>query len=93
MIRASANLHICNVGSKPTFRTRKREEVLDLTLINRNAENCISDWHVSDVPSFSNHMYIRFRVQSGTKRTKMTGTLDVLAGISMQTNLITGYMI
>ena len=52
---------ICNVGSKPTFRTRKRE-VLNLTLINRNAENCISDWHVSDVPSFSDHMYIRFRV-------------------------------
>ena len=57
MFCASANLHICNVGSKPTFRTRKREEVLDLTLINRNAENCISDWHVSDVPSFSDHMY------------------------------------
>ena len=71
MFCASANLHICNVGSKPTFRTRKREEVLDLTLINRNAENSISDWHVSDVPSFSDHMYIRFRVQSGTKRTKM----------------------
>ena len=29
------------------------------------------DWHVSDVPSFSDHMCIRFRVQSGTKRTKM----------------------
>ena len=71
MFCASANLHFCNVGSKPTFRTRKREEMLDLTLINRNAENCISDWHVSDVPSFSDHMYIRFRVQSGTKRTKM----------------------
>ena len=70
MFCAGANLHICNVGSKPTFRTRKKE-VLDLTLINRNAENCISDWHVSDVPSFSDHMYFRFRVQSGTKRTKM----------------------
>ena len=49
--------------------------MLDLTLINRNAENCISDWHVSDVPSFSDHMYIRFRVQSGTKRTKMIGNV------------------
>ena len=29
------------------------------------------NWHVSDVPSFSDHMYIRFRVLSGTKRTKM----------------------
>ena len=67
MYCASANLHICIVGNKPTFRTRKREEVLDLTLINQNAENCLSDWHVSDVPSFSDHMYIRLRVQSGTK--------------------------
>ena len=68
---ASANMHFCNVGNKLTFRTRKRKEVLDLTLINRNAENCISNWHVSDVPPFSHHMYIRFRVQSGTKRTRM----------------------
>ena len=71
MFCASENLHICNVGNKPTFKTRKRKEVLDLTLINRNAENCISDWHVSDVPSFSDHMYIRFRVQNDTKRTKL----------------------
>ena len=28
MYCASANLRICNVGNKPTFRTRKREEVL-----------------------------------------------------------------
>ena len=71
MYCASAKLHFCNVGSKPTFRTRKREEVLDLILTHRNAENRLSDWHVSDVSSFSDHMYIRFRVQSGTKRTKM----------------------
>ena len=45
--------------------------MLDLTVTNRNAENCISDWHVSDVPSFSDHMYIRFRVLSGTERIKM----------------------
>ena len=45
--------------------------MLDLTLINRNAENCVSDWYVSDVPSFSDQVYIRLRVQSGTKRTKM----------------------
>ena len=33
MYCASANLHICNVSNKPTFRTRKREKVLDLTLL------------------------------------------------------------
>ena len=58
------------MGNKSTYRTRKRE-VLDLPPINRNAENCLSDWHVSDVPSFSDHVYIRFGVQSGYKRTKM----------------------
>ena len=71
MYCASANLYFCNVGNKPTFKTKIREEVLDLTLTNRNAWNCIKDWHVSDVPSFSDLMYIRFTVQSSTKRTKM----------------------
>ena len=42
-----------------------------MTLTNRNAWNCIRDWHVSDVPSFSDHMHIRFTVQSSTKRTKL----------------------
>ena len=71
MYCASANLYFCNVGNKPTFKTKLREEVLDLTLPNRNAWNCIRNWHVSDVPSFSDHMYIRFTVQSSTKKTKM----------------------
>ena len=71
MYCASANLYFCNVGNKPTFRTKTREEVLDLTLTNRNAWNCIRDWHASDVPSISDHMYIRFTIQSSTKKTKM----------------------
>ena len=45
--------------------------MLDLTLINQNAANCIRSWHVSNVPSFSDHKYIRFRVQSGIKKRKM----------------------
>ena len=47
---------------------RENEKVLDLTLINRNSENYISDWHVSDVPSFSDHIYsilgLEFKVAS-----------------------------
>ena len=30
----SADLNFYNVGNKPTFRTKTREEVLDLTLVN-----------------------------------------------------------
>ena len=31
---ASADLNFCNVGNKPTFTTKMREKVLDLTLVN-----------------------------------------------------------
>ena len=53
-----------------------REEVLDLTFVNRCAWDRVVGWHVSNVLSFSNHMYItllllyqdhlyiRFQVQS-----------------------------
>ena len=60
---ASEDLNLCNVGNKPTFRTKTREEVLDLTLVNRCAWNRVVGWHVSNVPSFSDHMYIRFQVK------------------------------
>ena len=91
---ASANLNFCNVGNKPTFRSRKREEVLHLTLINRNVANCIRNWHVSDVPSFSDHMHILgLELKVAPKEEKSSEMLDVLAGTSMQTNLIRDCMI
>ena len=68
---ASFNLEICNVGNKPTFRTQVREEVLDMTLVNPNAVGLISDWHVSDVPSLSDHMFLRFKVKSMIHKPKM----------------------
>ena len=61
---ARAYLNFCNVGNKRIFRTKTREEVLDLTLVNRCAWNRVVGWHVSNVPSFSDHMYIRFQVKS-----------------------------
>ena len=61
---ASADLNFCNVGNKPTFRSETREEVLYLTLVNRCAWDRVVGWHVSNVSSFSDHMYIRFQVES-----------------------------
>ena len=61
---ASADLNFWNVSNKPTFRTKAREEVFDLTLVNRCAWNRVVGWNVSDVPSFLDHMYIRFQVKS-----------------------------
>ena len=60
----SADLNFCNVGNRPTYRNKIREEVLDLTLVNRCAWDRVVGWHVSNVPSFSDQMYIRFQVKS-----------------------------
>ena len=65
---ASADLNFCNVGNKPTFRTKTREEILDLALVNRCARNREVIWLVSDVPSFSDHMYIRFQIKSSIQK-------------------------
>ena len=49
----SADLNFCNVDNKQTFRTKTREEVLNLTLVNRCAWDRVVGWHVSDVPLIS----------------------------------------
>ena len=68
----SPDLNFCNVGNKPTIRTKTREEILDLTLVNRCAWDRVVGLHVSNVQSFSDHMYIRFQVKSRIqKQTKM----------------------
>ena len=63
-ICVSADLNFSYVGNKPTFRTKRREEDLALTFVNRCAWDRVVDWHVSNVPSFSDHMFIRFQVKS-----------------------------
>ena len=51
-----AGLNFCNVGNEQTFRNKMREEVLDLTLVNQCAWYRVVGWHVSNMPSFSDHM-------------------------------------
>ena len=53
----SADLNFYNVGNKPTFRTKTRKEVLDLTLVNRCMWDRVVGWHVSNVLSFLDHIY------------------------------------
>jgi hypothetical protein len=57
---ASTRLMWGNIGHKPTFRTRNRREVLDLTLVTEDLSSAVRGWHVSDIPSLSDHCYIRF---------------------------------
>ena len=69
---ACADLNFCNVGNKPTFSTKTREEVLDLTLVNRCAWDRVVGWHIRNVPSFLDHMYMRYQVKSrNQKQAKM----------------------
>ena len=60
----SENLHVCNRGDEPTFVTRARREVLDLTLTNQRAANVVTNWKVdTDVSSFSDHRTLCFSLK------------------------------
>jgi hypothetical protein len=54
----SSNLDILNQGNEHTFVIRNRKEVIDLTLGTNRIGNLVSNWHVSDEPSLSDHRYI-----------------------------------
>ncbi|XP_072380731.1 uncharacterized protein [Diabrotica undecimpunctata] len=56
----SEGLVISNIGNKPTFVTKARKEVLDLTLCTSRISDIITNWFVSDEPSCSDHRHIRF---------------------------------
>ena len=57
---AATNLAWCNKGHKPTFITKNRRSVLDLTLATPDVFSKIKDWTVSDNPSLSDHAMITF---------------------------------
>jgi hypothetical protein len=58
----STNLNILNKGNKPTFVISNRKEVIDLTLRTDKTGDLVTNWHVSDEISLSDHRYIVFQV-------------------------------
>ena len=52
-----------NRGSEPTFVTRRSRTIIDLTLATETAANHVSNWHVSQEASCSDHRWIRFDLQ------------------------------
>ena len=58
----SKNLHVCNVGNKPTFENVTRKEVLDVTFASGNIFDKITNWKVSDDYNFSDHRTIEFNI-------------------------------
>ena len=57
------NLEVFNVGDVPTFVTRAREEVLDLTFGSARVRSSVKKWRVSSEPSMSDHRIIRFDIE------------------------------
>jgi hypothetical protein len=53
-------LDIVNRGTKPTYVTSNRQEVIDITIATVYVGNCIKDWHVTEEVSCSDHRYKRF---------------------------------
>jgi hypothetical protein len=58
----STNLSILNKGNEPTFVISNRKEVIDLTLGTNKIGDLVTNWHVSDETSLSDHRYIVFQV-------------------------------
>ena len=64
----SFGLSWTNKGVKPTFlNSRGQNSIIDLTITNNHGEELISNWHVSDKYSNSDHCYIMFDITSKTK--------------------------
>jgi hypothetical protein len=59
----STNLEILNRGNEPTFCSRGRLEVIDITLGSFRLRESIIRWKVSLEPSLSDHRHILFTLQ------------------------------
>lgn len=59
---STTDLRILNRGNKPTFVIKNRQEVIDITTSTPGLADQISNWHVSDDLSVSDHKWIRFDV-------------------------------
>ncbi len=60
-------LLVLNKGKAPTFVTRVRQEVLDLTICSLGFQRLVWGWHVSDQPSLWDHRYILYRIDTPHK--------------------------
>ncbi|KAJ8909962.1 hypothetical protein NQ315_014913 [Exocentrus adspersus] len=62
----SSGLDILNRGTKPTFVTRNRQEVIDITISNSWSSHLVTNWRVSSEVSMSDHRHILFNLETGT---------------------------
>ena len=60
---STTNLTILNVGTTPTFVTKTRSEVIDVTLASPGMSRLVSGWHVSNTPSFADHRWLCYGIR------------------------------
>jgi hypothetical protein len=58
----TTNLNILNKGNKPSFVISNRKEVIDLILGTDKIGDLVTNWHVCDEISLSDHRYIVYQV-------------------------------
>ena len=56
------NVCLLNQGNEPTFMTRNRSEVIEITLCNIKCISCIKDWRVLNEITLSDHYVIKFSI-------------------------------
>jgi ribonuclease HI len=66
----AADLSVLNRGNRPTFVTRNREEVIDITICSAAVELDVSGWNVSQEYSMSDHQTIQFSLTADDFSTK-----------------------
>lgn len=64
----SKNLEILNQGNEPTFMTKTRKEVLDITLASPRIKPQITRWQVSKEPSLSDHRHVYLEISEIARR-------------------------
>ncbi|XP_055855996.1 uncharacterized protein LOC129919170 [Episyrphus balteatus] len=62
------NDRVSNTGNEPTFVTRNRQEVLDITLVSDSIHQRILNWKVSEEHSFPDQRYIQFSLNDVTTK-------------------------
>jgi ribonuclease HI len=67
---AGTNLDICNLGNRPTFLTRNRQEVLDVTLATVNTAGRIEKWMVDQEDFYPDHQLITWVVDDFKSKPK-----------------------
>ncbi|XP_015190396.1 PREDICTED: uncharacterized protein LOC107073922 [Polistes dominula] len=61
---SSSNLEILIRGSRPTFVTSRRQEVIDLTQGTSRVARLLEEWRVDDKDSLSDHRRILFKLRT-----------------------------